>query len=204
MGKRWLIGLGVLALIVGMVVVGLRVFDRVRPSEGCEARVGGRTVSLTLEQAENVGLMAAISMQRGMPARAATIAIATSTQESKLYNIEHGDRDSLGLFQQRPSQGWGTAQEILNSYYSINAFYDALARIEGYESMIRVSLRRLRLLKAPEDRERVEEVLAGLERLGFDVNEKRAKAPLQALANDEDGRATLKTLMKQAFTALAT
>jgi hypothetical protein len=136
--KRWLIGLGILALVVVAVVVGVRAFDRVGPllsREGCEARVGGHSVSLTLEQAENVALMAAISTQRGMPARAATIAIATSTQESKLYNIEHGDRDSIGLFQQRPSQGWGSAQEILNPYYSINAFYDALARIDGYESM---------------------------------------------------------------------
>ncbi len=136
--KRWVIGLGVLALVVVAVVVGVRAFDRVGPllsSEGCEARVGGHSVSLTLEQSENVALMAAISMQRGMPARAATIAIATSAQESKLYNIEHGDRDSLGLFQQRPSQGWGTVQEILNPYYSINAFYDALARVDGYESM---------------------------------------------------------------------
>jgi hypothetical protein len=136
--KRWVIGVGVLALVVVAVVVGVRAFDQVRPlfsSEGCEARVGGHTVSLTLEQAENVSLMAAISVQRGMPARAASIAIATSAQESKLYNIEHGDRDSLGLFQQRPSQGWGTAREILNPYYSINTFYDALAKIDGYESM---------------------------------------------------------------------
>ena len=136
--KRWIIGLGVLALVVVAVVVGVRAFDRVGPllsSEGCEARVGGRSVSLTMEQSENVALMAAISVQRGMPARAATIAIATSTQESKLYNVEHGDRDSLGLFQQRPSQGWGTAEQILNPYYSINTFYDALAKVDGYESM---------------------------------------------------------------------
>jgi hypothetical protein len=133
------IGLGVVALLlVGAVVVGSRVFDQVRPffsREGCEAKVGGRTVSLTLEQAENVSLMAAISVQRGMPARAATIAIATSAQESKLYNVEQGDRDSVGLFQQRPSQGWGTRQDLLNPYYSINAFYDALAKVDGYESM---------------------------------------------------------------------
>ena len=138
MRKRWLVGLGVVALPAAAVVLGLQAFDRVGPllsSEGCEARAGGHSVSLTLEQAENVSLMAAISMQRGMPARAATIAIATSAQESKLYNIEHGDRDSLGLFQQRPSQGWGTADQILNPYYSINTFYDALARVEGYESM---------------------------------------------------------------------
>jgi hypothetical protein len=132
------IGLGVLVLVIGAVVVGVRAFDQVRPfltNEGCEAHAGGHSVSLTLEQAENVSLMAAISVQRGMPARAASIAIATSAQESKLYNVEHGDRDSLGLFQQRPSQGWGTAQQILNPYYSINSFYDALAKIDGYESM---------------------------------------------------------------------
>ena len=64
----------------------------------------------TLEQAENAALIAAIAVGRGLPARAATIALATAYQESKLRNIEHGDRDSLGLFQQRPSQGWGTAR----------------------------------------------------------------------------------------------
>ena len=136
--KRWVIGLGVLALAVGAVVFGVRAFDRVRPfltGEGCEAHAGGHSVSLTLEQSENVALMAAISVQRGMPARAASIAIATSAQESKLYNVEQGDRDSLGLFQQRPSQGWGTRQQVLDPYYAINAFYDALAKIEGYESM---------------------------------------------------------------------
>ena len=61
-----------------------------------------------------------------MPPRAATIALATAYQESKIRNIEHGDRDSLGLFQQRPSQGWGTREQILNPYYATNAFYDAL------------------------------------------------------------------------------
>ena len=70
-----------------------------------------------------------------MPARAATIALATAYQESKIYNLEHGDRDSLGLFQQRPSQGWGTREQILDPYYATNAFYDALAKVDGYESM---------------------------------------------------------------------
>ena len=70
-----------------------------------------------------------------MPARAATIALATAYQESKLYNIESGDRDSLGLFQQRPSQGWGSQEQILDPYYATNAFYDALAEVDGYETM---------------------------------------------------------------------
>ncbi|WP_282580359.1 hypothetical protein [Nocardioides sp. InS609-2] len=104
-------------------------------SESCTASVQGRTVEISLEQAENAALITAISVQRGMPARAATIALATAYQESKLLNIEHGDRDSLGLFQQRPSQGWGTEEQILNPYYSINAFYDGLIGIDGYDSM---------------------------------------------------------------------
>ncbi len=70
-----------------------------------------------------------------MPARAATIALATAYQESKLYNLEGGDRDSLGLFQQRPSQGWGTEEQVLDPYYATNAFYDELAEVDGYEAM---------------------------------------------------------------------
>ena len=46
-----------------------------------------------------------------------------------------GDRDSLGLFQQRPSQGWGTAEQILNPEYSTNRFYDALVKVDGYTDM---------------------------------------------------------------------
>jgi hypothetical protein len=104
-------------------------------ADGCTASVGGRSVSLTVEQAENAALITAVSVRRGMPARAATIALATAYQESKLYNIEAGDRDSLGLFQQRPSQGWGTRAQVLDPYYATNAFYDALDRIDGYESL---------------------------------------------------------------------
>lgn len=118
--------------------VGYGLLDRVKPLlqvEQCEATVDGRTVTLSLEQAENAALIAAVSVGRGMPARAATIALATAYQESKLYNIDSGDRDSLGIFQQRPSQGWGTAEQILDPYYATNAFYDALARVDGYESM---------------------------------------------------------------------
>ena len=66
-----------------------------------------------------------------MPPRAATIAIATAMQESKVRNVKFGDRDSLGLFQQRPSQGWGTAEQILNPEYSTNKFYDALREDQG-------------------------------------------------------------------------
>ncbi len=105
------------------------------PHADCTATVDGRTVELNHEQAENAALIAAVSVQRGMPARAASIALATAYQESKLYNLEQGDRDSVGLFQQRPSQGWGTRRQLTNPYYATNAFYDALDKVHGYDSM---------------------------------------------------------------------
>ncbi|NYE35314.1 hypothetical protein F4692_000418 [Nocardioides cavernae] len=104
-------------------------------STGCTAEVDGHTVDVDLEQAENAALITAISAQRGMPARAASIALATAYQESKLYNIDYGDRDSVGLFQQRPSQGWGSVAELMDPVYATNAFYDALQKVDGYEDM---------------------------------------------------------------------
>ncbi|GAB6986717.1 hypothetical protein [Nocardioides pyridinolyticus] len=130
-----LAGVGV-AAAVGYGVSSL--LDDVAPflsSDECTATVGGRTVELDVEQAENAALIAAVSVGRGLPARAATIALATAYQESKLYNLEHGDRDSAGLFQQRPSQGWGTFEQVTDPWYATNAFYDELAEVEGYESM---------------------------------------------------------------------
>lgn len=100
----------------------------------CRATAGGETVSFSPEQMDNAATIVGIAMGRGMPARAGTIAIATAIQESKLRNINYGDRDSLGLFQQRPSQGWGTEDEILNPDYSTNAFYDALVEVGDWEN----------------------------------------------------------------------
>ena len=134
---RFRLVLIVVALSVGLGV-GLLVRLGVGPfpdPEGCTAEVDGVSVDLTTEQAENAAFIAAVSVRRGMPARAVSIALAAAFQESKLRNIEHGDRDSVGLFQQRPSQGWGTEEEILDPEHSVNAFYDALVRIDGYQDM---------------------------------------------------------------------
>lgn len=130
--------LGVGALGVGAAILGvdaLRELSPFTPDAQCEATVDGRSVVLDPEQAENAALITAIGVARGMPARAATIALATAYQESKLANLEYGDADSLGLFQQRPSQGWGTDEQVLDPVYATNAFYDALADVDGYESM---------------------------------------------------------------------
>jgi hypothetical protein len=127
-----------LAAVGVVAAVGYGVSQHVAPllePAACTATVGGRTVELTQEQAENAALISAIAVRRGMPARAATIALATAYQESKLYNLETGDRDSLGLFQQRPSQGWGSRSEVLDPAHAANAFYDALTKVGGYQAM---------------------------------------------------------------------
>ncbi len=135
MARRALTGLAVIAVVAGAGVAIIRGTGPLPDPEGCSTTVNGHTVVLDTEQAENAALIAAIGVRRGLPARAVSIALATAYQESKIVNIEHGDRDSLGLFQQRPSQGWGTADQILDPVYSTNAFYDALVKIDGYESM---------------------------------------------------------------------
>nr|WP_240968597.1 heavy metal transporter [Streptomyces sp. HNM0575] len=87
------------------------------------------------EQAANAATITAVASQRDLPERAVTIALATAMQESALRNIEHGDRDSLGLFQQRPSQGWGSIRQIQDPVYSSGKFYDHLVQIPGYSRL---------------------------------------------------------------------
>ena len=132
---------GVVALLLcGAMVVGIGyLFDRaIRPAlspDECVATYEDLEVRLSLEQGRNAALIAGIAVERGLPARAVTIALATAYQESKLRNITYGDRDSLGLFQQRPSTGWGTEEQVLDPVYATNAFYDALAKVDGYREM---------------------------------------------------------------------
>jgi hypothetical protein len=102
----------------------------------CVAEVGDVRAQVDLEQGQWAALIAAIAQERGLPPRATTIAIATAFQESKIHNIDYGDRDSVGLFQQRPSQGWGSVAEIMDPHYSIGKFYDALVKVDNYESMV--------------------------------------------------------------------
>ena len=104
-------------------------------NERCAAQLEGTDWYFSPVQAEHAALVTGVSVQRGLPARAATIALATALQESKLVNIDYGDRDSLGLFQQRPSQGWGSPEQLMDPVYSTNAFYDGLQKIDGYADM---------------------------------------------------------------------
>lgn len=129
------IGAGALALVSAVAVAVWTGAGPLPDRQGCTATVGDHTVRLSTEQAENAATIAAVGVRRDLPARAVSIALATAYQESKLVNIDYGDRDSLGLFQQRPSQGWGTAEEVQDPYFATNAFYDALQEVDGYRDM---------------------------------------------------------------------
>lgn len=137
-------GLVVLLLLVALVAGGVWLAvssiqrSEILVRERCMAVVGPETFELAPDQAANAALISGIAVQRGLPARAASIALATSIQESKLRNIGHGDNagpDSRGLFQQRPSQGWGTEDQVMDPVYATNRFYEELEQIPGYETM---------------------------------------------------------------------
>jgi hypothetical protein len=103
------------------------------PVETLPACTAGAT-HLTPEQAANAATIAAVGRRLGMPDHAVTVALATAFQESKLRNLHYGDRDSLGLFQQRPSQGWGTAEQVLTPRLAAATFYRRLVRVPGWRT----------------------------------------------------------------------
>ena len=128
------------ALVLGGAVAGvvalLRHVDHARPVvEGCAAELDGTRWRLSPEQADNASTVTGVVVRRGLPAHAATVALATALQESKLRNIAYGDRDSVGLFQQRPSQGWGSADQLQDPVYATNAFLDVLVKVDGWQDL---------------------------------------------------------------------
>src|SRR5262249_25081734 len=96
------------------------------------ARSGPQTyLPITSARWDNAKTIVRQAIDQHMGLRSAVIAVATSMQESGLLNLGYGDRDSLGLFQQRPSCGWGSASQIQQPAYAAKAFLHAL---HGYQS----------------------------------------------------------------------
>jgi hypothetical protein len=106
------------------------------PSLGpeCTVRADGE-VTLDYVQMANAATISAVGIRRKLPEQAVVIALATALQESKLENRDDGDRDSVGLFQQRPSQGWGTPEKIKDPRYAADRFYTALKKVKGWQKM---------------------------------------------------------------------
>lgn len=127
----------VVLAVVGIWVVVQQAGQHLRlplTTRSCTVRADGE-VRLDADQMANAATIAAIGIQRKMPERAVVVALATAYQESGLRNLSGGDRDSVGLFQQRPSQGWGTPEQIRDPRYATKRFYAALKRVRGWEKM---------------------------------------------------------------------
>lgn len=87
------------------------------------------------EQIPNAKTILATGVAMKVPPRGQIVALATALQESGLRNLDYGDRDSLGLFQQRPSQGWGSAQQVRDPVHASTKFYEGLLKVSGWQSM---------------------------------------------------------------------
>ncbi|WP_327089536.1 hypothetical protein OIE66_02610 [Nonomuraea sp. NBC_01738] len=139
--SRGVLTITVIVLVLAVAVtVGLyNLLKKAEPftvaTEGCVVETPSGTLTLEVEQAQISATIAAVAARRKLPERAVVIAYATALQESKLYNLNHGDRDSLGVFQQRPSQGWGKPKQLTDPVYATNKFFAALVKVKGYLKM---------------------------------------------------------------------
>src|SRR5215469_5817134 len=138
--RRPLIVLIVIAVLLGVgAYFGYSAYQRfvvqVLAVPGCQAGTGQNAIPLDFGQAADAATVAGVAVREQLPTRALTIAYATAFQESKLENLGYGDRDSVGIFQQRPSQGWGTAAQLQDPAYATRAFFNALVQVPNYTSL---------------------------------------------------------------------
>jgi hypothetical protein len=130
--KRWWPALVVAAAV--LVGVAWDSENKGVPVVPGQCTVAGLSMTLTAEQVANAATIAQVARDRGLSERAVVIALATAQQESRLRNLDYGDRDSLGLFQQRPSSGWGTPEQVQDPVYAANKFYDHLVEVPGWDA----------------------------------------------------------------------
>ncbi|NLU81033.1 hypothetical protein HCA58_22330 [Micromonospora sp. HNM0581] len=102
--------------------------------QGAQSRI-----PLDNDQLDNARTIVEVAKETGVGERGAVIGVATALQESKLYNLGHlgawNDHDSQGLFQQRPSTGWGSVEQIRDPEYSSTVFFEALKNVGGWEDL---------------------------------------------------------------------
>lgn len=128
------------------------------------------------EQIPHAKTIQATGVAMNVPPRGQVVALATALQESGLRNLNYGDRDSLGLFQQRPSQGWGSATEVLDPVHASTKFYEGLKKVSGWESLsVTQAAQAVQLSGYPEAYAKWEPLATALQ---------RAIEPLLAKGND--------------------
>ncbi|MGW6195108.1 hypothetical protein ACWF0M_03065 [Kribbella sp. NPDC055110] len=136
--------------------------------------------SLRTVQISYAKIIDGVAVSRGLPGQATLVALMTALQESQLQNLTYGDRDSVGLFQQRPSAGWGTVEQILDPVYAANAFFGGanppsppgLVDISGWETMpYTVAAQSVQVSAFPDAYARQENTARGIaEQAGIDLN----------------------------------
>jgi hypothetical protein len=135
--------LTVVIVILGLIAFGAlsaynayhRYVTRLLVVPGCQAGTGANALGLDFGQAADASIIAGVAARDRLPREALIVAYATALQESKLENLSYGDRDSVGIFQQRPSEGWGTTAEIEDPAYATGAFFRALVKIPGWAKL---------------------------------------------------------------------
>ncbi|SDI78620.1 hypothetical protein [Nonomuraea jiangxiensis] len=139
--SRGVITIAIIVVVLAVAVsVGLyhllkRATPLAVPEAHCTVRTPEGELYLYPEQAQISATIAAVAARRRLPERAVVIAYATALQESKLYNLDYGDRDSVGVFQQRESQGWGRKKQLMDPVYATNKFFAALVKVKDYRKM---------------------------------------------------------------------
>ena len=139
-----LTGIGAGILVLALLIAGIGIYHWAvsrwgpppppPPPSLCEAQVNSGRADLSWEQSRNASIIAGIAAQRGLVPRAVSIGLTTAFQESGIRNLDYGDRDSLGIFQQRPSQGWGTEEQIMDPYYSTGKFFDVMVTVDDWQN----------------------------------------------------------------------
>ncbi|WP_324291217.1 peptidase M23 [Paractinoplanes pyxinae] len=126
-------------MITAAVVVGFALSPALKADAECSTPAQPSSAPVrdhwTNEQVANARVIVTIGQQRRVPDAGLVVAVATAMQESSLRNLRGGDRDSIGLFQQRPSQGWGTPKQLRDPAYQTGKFYDKLLRTDGWQQM---------------------------------------------------------------------
>jgi hypothetical protein len=102
---------------------------------GCQAGTGNNSIPLDFGQAADAATIAGVAVRQQLPRQALTIAYATALQEAKLENPSSGDLDSVGIFQQRPSEGWGSVAQLQDPAYAATAFFNALVKVPNYTAI---------------------------------------------------------------------
>jgi hypothetical protein len=135
MGRLTLVLLLAVAALGAGVYIAFRHVPDILGETGCTAGTGRAAVALDPQQAQIAATIAGVAHQREMPSRALTVAYATAMQETHLHDPDYGDLDSVGVFQQRPSEGWGPASKLIDPVYASTRFFRALAQVPGYRQM---------------------------------------------------------------------